>query len=548
MNAKSGKSNSGLAVNQSEVALTSESTTKLRFNIPFTLETLSYNKGFFLAFVVGFVVRLIPEILSYPYPIGWDTIYYAARINNGVVWNQWSDFFSTWLIYGILVTLGNLTTLEPFMLLKVVAPLLYGGTTAGIYFVAWKKLNWSVTKSLLTSAIFAFQLAALGISWHFYRNIFGLAMLLFTIPLLKNDVSWKEAAVLSLLSLLVVWGHELAAVSLFFMVLGLLVVSIFKKERVPYKPFIAIIPAVAVFLIGAFQVFHTPINVEPNILWIKDSVFPHPGGIFFLTDYLNVFTPVEHYASYVELFSHVFSLFILLYAVSLPLIAVGHFRDRVLGSWVIILLVGSFSCLIIPFSALLYWNRWMLMLVFPFTYFAVEGLWKVTKCGKTSSFTGFPNWFKITKKVGIGLSLLTVVLGGLFMSWPLIEGKYGVIGIESTFRYFPSTMQTSSVPLQDTEGTIQSFEWLNEHMTNDSSVLVHDVFHYWSQIYLNPSHTAVFFNNDIQKASDYALENGFTTAYIVWWNEDIGWYNMRLSNDEYVSVFDSGRISIYYKI
>ncbi len=38
-----------------------------------------------LAFAVGFVVRLIPELLSFPYPIGWDTIYYASRIQDGVL-------------------------------------------------------------------------------------------------------------------------------------------------------------------------------------------------------------------------------------------------------------------------------------------------------------------------------------------------------------------------------------------------------------------------------------------------------------------------------
>ncbi len=80
-----------------------------------SFENLGFRKGLLIAFVVGFAVRLIPEILSYPYPIGWDTIYYAARINDGVVWNHWSNIFSTWLIYGILVSLGSLTRLEPFM-------------------------------------------------------------------------------------------------------------------------------------------------------------------------------------------------------------------------------------------------------------------------------------------------------------------------------------------------------------------------------------------------------------------------------------------------
>jgi len=243
----------------------------------------------------------------------------------------------------------------------------------------------------------------------------------------------------------------------------------------------------------------------------------------------------------------VFSLFLLLYVVLLPLIAVGHFKDRIFGSWMFLLLVGSFGCLIVPFSGLLLWNRWMLMLVFPFTFFAVEGLWKVAKCGEAFSVSRFFGWFKLPRKVGIGLSMLSVVIGGLFMAWPLVDGKYGVIGVEGTFRYVPSTMQSSSVPVRDTEGVIEAFEWLNEHMTSDSSVLVHDVFQFWSQLYLDESHAAVFFDNDLEKASQFALENGFTAAYLVWWKEDIGWYNLRLSND-CVSVFEFGRISVYQMV
>ena len=78
------------------------------------IEGIGYAKGFLLAFIIGFVVRLIPELLSYPYPIGWDTIYYAYRINNGVLFSQGTNIFSTWLIYGIMISLGNLTRLDPF--------------------------------------------------------------------------------------------------------------------------------------------------------------------------------------------------------------------------------------------------------------------------------------------------------------------------------------------------------------------------------------------------------------------------------------------------
>jgi len=508
------------------------------------LQNLSYTQGFLFAFAIGFVVRLIPELLSFPNPIGWDTIYYAARINDGVVWTHWSNIFSTWLIYGILVSFGNLTRLEPFLLLKIVVPLLYGGTAAGIYYVAWKKLGWSVAKSLLACGFFAFQLAALGISWHFYRNIFGLMLLLFVIPLLRSDLDWKEAALLSVLSVLVVWGHELAAVSLFAMALGLLVMSVFKKEKIPYRLFVAISPALMVFLIGVFRIFPSPVSAETNILWLGDSVFAHPAGLFFLTDYLKVSTPIESYGSYFGLFSDVFSLFLLLYIVLLPLIVVGYFRDRIFGSWMFILLVGAFGCLIVPFSALLLWGRWMLMLVFPFTFFAVNGLWSAAKCGKAFSVSRFLGWLKITKKVGVGLALVSVVVGGLFMTWPLIDGKYGIIGVESTFKYVPSTMQSSSVPLRDTEDTLKAFEWLNMNMNNESSLLVHDVFEFWTLLYLNKDNVAIVFDHDLQSAANLAVDEGFDKAYFVWWNEDIDWYNLRFSG-AWTSVFDSGRISVY---
>jgi hypothetical protein len=508
------------------------------------LQNLSYTQGFILAFTIGFVVRLIPELLSFPYPIGWDTIYYAYRISDGTLFGYWNDVFSTWLPYGIMIFLGNITRLNPFMLLKIVAPLLYGGTSAGIFFVAWKKLDWSVTKSLLASGFFAFQLAALAVSWQFYRNVFGVMILLFALPFLRSDIGWKDAAGLSVLGLLVAWGHELATVSLFFIVFGLLTLSVLRKEKIPYRLFIAIIPALIIFSGNFLWVSPYAAPLERNMIWLQDSVFAHPGGLFFLTDYLRVSTPIESYASYFDLFYQVSSLFVLLYAVILPLVAVGYFRDRVLGVWSSLLLVGSLGCLVVPFYALLLWARWVLMLVFPFTFFAANGLWKVTKSLEGVPVSRFLGWFKVTKKVGYSLALVSVIVGGLFMAWPLVDGKYGVIGWEGTFKYVPSTMQSSSVPLRDTEGVIEAYQWLNSNMDVDSSLLVHDVFEFWTLLYLNHDYTVYVFDSDLKAASNLAVNEGFSSAYFVWWNQDIGWYNLRLSND-WVSVFDSGRISVY---
>ena len=79
------------------------------------LESLGYGRGLALAFLVGFVIRLVHELLSFPYPIGWDTIYYASRTHSGIVFTVESDLVNSWFVYGILIGLGNLTRLEPFV-------------------------------------------------------------------------------------------------------------------------------------------------------------------------------------------------------------------------------------------------------------------------------------------------------------------------------------------------------------------------------------------------------------------------------------------------
>jgi len=511
------------------------------------LQHIGFRRGLFLAFVFGFVVRLVPEVLSFPYPIGFDTVYYAARMKSGVVWYHWSSLFSTWLVYAILVPLYSLTKVDPFLLLKVVGPLLYGGTAAGIYYFACEGLNWSVKKCLFASVFFVFQLAALGISWHFYRNMLGLMLLLFALPFFKKTESWREIALLAAVSLLVMFGHEYASVAILAIVLGLVASRFLKKEKMPYRVLIAIFPAFIVFFGSIyFRIFPASFRVATNVIRVNDMVNPRPGGLFFLVDYLGVATPIQNYASYFELASHVVSLFALLYLVWLPLVLVGFFRDKILDGWTILLLIGSFGCLIVPFSALDLWHRWMLMLIFPFTFYAVNGFWKVLKSRDTWVASGlrWMSWMKISRKSAIGISGVTVLLGSLFMTWPLISGRYGLFGASTTWKYFPSTMQSSSVPLQDTEGTVKAIEWLDEHVTDGSAVLVHDVFFFWSELYLDEDHTVILFTSNLEAALSLALENGFSSAYFVWWNENIGWYGFTVPSD-FVSVFESGRISVF---
>ena len=102
------------------------------------------------------------------------------------------------------------------------------------------------------------------------------------------------------------------------------------------------------------------------------------------------------------------------------------------------------------------------------------------------------------------------------MVWPLVDGRYGVIGWGGTFKYVPSTMQSSSVPVRDTEGVIEAYEWLNSNMDGNSSLLVHDVFDFWTMLYLDQNKQGFLFDSDLDAASNYAVNEGYKSAYFVW--------------------------------
>jgi len=502
---------------------------------------ISHGKGLLFSFVLGFLVRLIPEALSFPYPIGFDTIDYAARMKNGIVWYQPRDFFSTWLLYAILTPLYGVVSGDPFLLLKFVAPLLYALNVCGVYFFARRALDWDVKGSLMAAFFFSFQLAALRVSWDLYRNMLGMAILLFALPWIKKLDSRRSFTWFVLLSLLVVFGHEIAAVIIFAAVLSVIVKTFLKNDKGKMlRVLAAIAPAATLFLIrvtGAYRLIFPEVHIETNII---SAVQPYerPGGLFFLVNYLSVASPVHNYATYLDLASSVFLLFVVLYLLCLLLVLVGFFRDRLLDGWTLFLLIGSFSSLIVPFFALDFWDRWMLMLVYPFTFYAVNGIAKILGW-QTGGFKTYFKRLKVSKRAVKGILLATVLLGSFFMVMPV-----GLIYSSRICSYFPSTMLQTTVPLQDVEGIVDAMNWLNGHMPDGSCVLVQHPFLSWARLYLDDRNMIVYFVRDVSEALIVALEHGFRPIFLVWWSQDIGWHS--LSNPENgTKAFSSGRISVF---
>ncbi len=179
------------------------------------------------------------------------------------------------------------------------------------------------------------------------------------------------------------------------------------------------------------------------------------------------------------------------------------------------------------------------MLVYPFTFYATNGIDRALhqQDGRVLGLT----WRRLGEKTTKGILLVIVTMGLLFMVLPL---NWAVYSAESINPYFPSSMQQSSIPFQDIDGTVNSIEWLNANMTNDSCVLIHHAFLAWAQLYLDNNHIIVHFAMNLTKALEVASERGFTPVYLLWWGESIGWYQNIYIPDNFTEVFNSGRISV----
>lgn len=506
---------------------------------------INHRRGLFLSFVLGFVVRLVPEVLSYPYPIGFDTVYYAARVESGVVWHHWTSVFSAWLLYGILIPVYQVVQVDPFLLLKLVAPALYALNVCGVYYFSSRALGWDVRKGLIAAFFFAFQLASLRLSWDLYRNMLGLAILLFALPMIQKIETKKWFALFVLLSIFVVFSHELASVVIFAAVFGVMAWDFLKGKRVKgFKVLVAIFPALAIFLTRVYLPLFISVNFDTERIIIRDSQpSPHPGGLFFFIYYLNPSDAIE-YPTYLNLFSSVLSLFVVLYLLCLPLVFVGFFRDRILDGWALLVAVGSFSSLIMPFATLSAWSRWMFLLVYPFTFYAVNGVERVlgSRSGGVRPNLKWIHWMKVSKRTTHGILFLTVLFGLLLMTMKF--GDNGVFSIPTTGAYLPSTMLQNTVPLQDVEGIVEVMEWLNGHITDGSCVLVHSTFLSWARLYLNNNQIIVAYSTDVEGALNVALSHNFNPVYLVWWGENIGWYRVTVPS-YFRPVFESGRMTAF---
>ena len=141
---------------------------------------------------ISIMLRLIPELVAYPHPIGYDVINYYIPVVTSFD-EHWATISHQFPLYVIMLHLMQIITgLQAQSIVTGAAV-----ATFGIFGVSLFRLSRSLLKLTTNQSIFLvifviFQMAILRTAWDLHRDLFTLALMIFTFSLLqrKHD-DWK---------------------------------------------------------------------------------------------------------------------------------------------------------------------------------------------------------------------------------------------------------------------------------------------------------------------------------------------------------------------
>jgi hypothetical protein len=189
------------------------------------------------AFAIGFAVRLIPEVIYWPWPIGWDTFEYIARLNDFIAFpNPFSpDFAHGMMHYPPLVDVALAIPGRLFgswAVFKAFPPIAYGAIAALIALTSKRALKMNDREALLAATVSAFFILNLRISWDYQKQVLGTIMLMAALVCIRGDGSFRRHLGVSALLMLAAMASQVTAVAAVPALL-LLMIDAAKLRRLP---------------------------------------------------------------------------------------------------------------------------------------------------------------------------------------------------------------------------------------------------------------------------------------------------------------------------
>jgi hypothetical protein len=296
--------------------------------------------------------------------------------------------------------------------------------------------------------------------WDQFREELGFVF--FFLLLAKTQCNIVDGAkskplLIIILSLLILFSHQLVAILFFVVVLWQLFDALVKRNPTFRRAFFCFVPSALIFVWQLHDQFISP-SIDPRFICIQ---LPKGTNTFVFTNYF-LGDPRFLEGDYLELLVYVGSLSLYTVVPLVPLAIKGFFKDKVFTSILIWLSIASYSIVVYPWYAFSEYWWWILLLPIPLTVYLGEGLDKLHV---------FAARTLCVNKVVFWLAFLLLALLAFGYATSLVK-----LGYPNAYTYMPSGLVESSVAFTDIPDIGKAFRWLNHYAPFNATILVPEKF------------------------------------------------------------------------
>jgi hypothetical protein len=403
-------------------------------------------------FSTACLIRLLPELISYPYPIGYDVINYYIPVTTNFS-EHWAQVSTQFPLYALLLNITRIATdISPHQTVVMMAILMFGFFALAIFFLARKLMKLNIKYSLYLAFFVIFQTAVLRTTWDLHRDIFALSTMLFTFSLLHNErregsiFNWKLLAIVMILSAVTAISDRM--IGLLFTA-SLLIYSAIVKSKTTILCALIAIGFVGFAMSSSNNVFYDVVhsNTESTISDLSSGAR-------------------APYRSYTP--ANLLVLFVIVNGLLIPtgIVGIRVLRNNLLKITWVITSVLSFSWLVFPKTETLVADRWIILSGIFLSIFAAYGVIYImqrvnTHLSEKTSSVIFLSFLGIFITIGIGYTIMPYHTPFILYS----------IAREKIETFVPVTMQFNSLDTKDNDKILSAISWINNN-TNQNAIII----------------------------------------------------------------------------
>lgn len=434
------------------------------------LQIIKRDQIIFYVFFIGVITRIFPELISYPFPIGYDTInYYIPSISD--IENN-LDIQNLQIYPILLYFIHTIFGLNPNNSVIVLSVICYGIFSIVIYLWS-RKFHLSQTKALGMVLFIIFQISVLRTGWDLHKDVLGLILFFVILYIVDDKKGYRKAQIFLIFSLLTVIFFVDTMLSFLAFVSLILYFAIKRNWKYLYS-----IIAIGIIILITFSTINTINNypIVSNIIKLLE------GNITIDQSYSQI---------------NMVLLFLKLNILILPTFMFGlrYLKTNILYIPIILVLIGSFSWILLPNTDLLLVDRWIILSGIFISIFSFAGM--------NYLLYQYRHLNSNNLVFGIVVSFFVIIgLGYMILSYDQPLPIYGIFREQTDF-FIPPSMQFNSIDIKDNPDLLITTEWINKNTHPDTKIYGNVYLKGWMKILLKDNRTFDFKNHMWMKKGIY---------------------------------------------